>query len=76
MLPFSVVLLQEIHCYPIELFRYYGNAASHCYAKGTVTLLWKCNKLIITQQELLRYHGNAIWCIAHVTKENLICHII
>jgi hypothetical protein len=40
------------------------------------TLLWKCNKVIITQQELLRYHGNAIWCIDHVTKENLICHNI
>jgi hypothetical protein len=33
-------------------------------------------QLIITQQELLRYHGNAIWCIDHVTKENLICHIM
>jgi hypothetical protein len=29
-------------------------------------LLWKCNKLIVTQQELLRYYGNAIWCIDHV----------
>jgi hypothetical protein len=29
-----------------------------------------------TQQELLRYHGNAIWCIDHVTKKNLICHNI
>jgi hypothetical protein len=43
MLPFSVMLLQQIHCYPIELFRYYGNAATHCYATGTVTLQWKCN---------------------------------
>jgi hypothetical protein len=42
----------------------------------TVTLLWQCNKLIVTQQELLRYYGNAIWCIDHVTKANLICHII
>jgi hypothetical protein len=40
----------------------------------TVTSLWKCNELIVTQQEPLRYHGNAIWCIDHVTKENLICH--
>jgi hypothetical protein len=40
----------------------------------TVTLLWKCNELIVTQPELLRYYGNAIWCIDHVTKENLICH--
>jgi hypothetical protein len=30
--------------------RYYGNAATRCYATGTVTLPWKCNKLIITQQ--------------------------
>jgi hypothetical protein len=37
MLPFSVVLLQQIHCYPIGLLRYYGNATNsflcnrHCY---------------------------------------------
>jgi hypothetical protein len=42
---------------------------THYYTTGTATLPWKCNKLIITQQELLRYHGNAIWCIDHVTKE-------
>jgi hypothetical protein len=52
MLPFSVVLLQQIHCYAIGL-----------------ALPWKCNKLIVTQQELLRYYGNAIWCIGHATKE-------
>jgi hypothetical protein len=33
----------------------------------TATLLWKCNKLIVTQQELLRYYSNA-------TKD-LTCHI-
>jgi hypothetical protein len=38
-----------------------------CYS--TVTLLWKCNKLIVMQQELLRYYGNATGCIGHVTKE-------
>jgi hypothetical protein len=27
----------------------------------TITLLWKCNILIVTQQELLRHYGNAIW---------------
>jgi hypothetical protein len=42
--------MQQIHCYPTELFRYYGNAATR-YATGTVTLPWKCNKLIITQQQ-------------------------
>jgi hypothetical protein len=42
----------------------------------TVTLLWKCNKLIVTQQELLRYYGNVILCIGHATKENLICNIV
>jgi hypothetical protein len=37
MLPLSVVLLQQIHCYPIGLLRYYGNATNtllcnrHCY---------------------------------------------
>jgi hypothetical protein len=35
----------------------------------TVTLLWKCNKLIVTQQALLRFYGNAIGCIGHATKE-------
>jgi hypothetical protein len=49
---------------------------THCHTTGTITLLWKCNILIVTQQELLRYYGNAIWCIDHVTKENLICHNI
>jgi hypothetical protein len=47
---------------------------THCYTTGTITLLWKCSILIVTQQELLRYYGNAIWCIDHVTKENRICH--
>jgi hypothetical protein len=28
MLPFSVVLLQQIHCYPIGLLRYHGNATN------------------------------------------------
>jgi hypothetical protein len=37
-------------------------------------LLWKRPKLTVMQQALLRYYGNAIWCIDHVTKENLICH--
>jgi hypothetical protein len=26
----------------------------------TVTSLWKCNELIVAQQELLRYYGNAM----------------
>jgi hypothetical protein len=47
---------------------------AHCYTTWTITLLWKCNILSVTQHELLRYCGNAIWCIAHVTKANLICH--
>jgi hypothetical protein len=34
----------------------------------TVTLLWKCNELIVTQQELLRYYSNAT---THLT-----CHSI
>jgi len=32
---------------------------THCYATGTVTLLWKCYKLIVMQQALLCYYGNA-----------------
>jgi predicted transglutaminase-like protease len=32
----------------------------------TVTLLWKCNELIVTQQELLRYYSNA--------TQDLTCH--
>jgi hypothetical protein len=47
---------------------------THCYTSGTITLLYKCNILSVTQQELLRYYGNAKWCIDHVTKANLICH--
>jgi hypothetical protein len=34
----------------------------------TVTLLWKCNELIVTQQELLRYYSNA--------ANDLTCHNI
>jgi hypothetical protein len=49
---------------------------THCHTTGTITSLWKCNILIVTQQELLRCYGNAIWCIDHVTKENLICYNI
>jgi hypothetical protein len=56
MLPFSVVLLQQIHCYAIGLLRYYGNATNalspnchvtmempqtHCHATATITLLRK-----------------------------------
>jgi len=49
---------------------------THCYATGTVTLLWKCHKLVVMQQALSRYYGNATGCTDHVTKENLICHNI
>jgi hypothetical protein len=49
---------------------------THCYATGTVTLLWKYYKLVVMQQALLRYYWNATGCIDHVTKENLICHNI
>jgi hypothetical protein len=42
---------------------------THCYATGTVTLLWKCYKLIVMQQAVLRYYGNATGCIGHATKE-------
>jgi hypothetical protein len=55
MLPFSVVFVT------METLQ------THCYTTGTVTLLWKRYKLIVTQhtqQELLRYYGNVI------------CHII
>jgi hypothetical protein len=55
---------------PFTLLRYCTNPL---LCNRTVTLLWKCNKLIVTQQELLRYYGNAIWCIDHATEENLIC---
>jgi len=47
---------------------------THCYATGTVTLLWKWHKLVVMQQALSRYYGNATGCTDHVTKENLICH--
>jgi hypothetical protein len=47
---------------------------THYYTTVTITWLWKCNILIVTQQELLRHYGNAIWCINHVTTENVICH--
>jgi hypothetical protein len=35
MLPFSVVLLQQIHCYAILLLRYYGNVTTQCHATVT-----------------------------------------
>jgi hypothetical protein len=49
MLPFSVVLLQQIIVTQQELLHYYGNAI----------------KLIVTQHELLRYYGNAIYSVLH-----------
>jgi hypothetical protein len=51
---------------PLTPFCYYGNATTHCHATVTVTLLWKCYKLTVMQQALLRYYGNAI--------KDLICH--
>jgi hypothetical protein len=41
---------------------------TYCYATGTITLLWKCNKLTVMQQALLRYYGNAV--------KDLTCHNI
>jgi len=35
----------------------------------TVTLLWKCNELIVTQQGLLRYYSNAT---ADLTCHNIV----
>jgi hypothetical protein len=43
MLPFSVVLLQQIHC----------------HATVTITLLWKYNELTVMQQYPSRYYSNA-----------------
>jgi hypothetical protein len=42
---------------------------THCHATATVTLLWKCHKLIAMQQQLLRYYGNATGRIGHAAKE-------
>jgi hypothetical protein len=62
-------LLCNRHCYvTMEMHQ------THCYATVTAMLLWKWHKLVAMQQALSRYYGNAIWCIDHVTKENLICH--
>jgi hypothetical protein len=52
---------------PFTLSRYYGNATTHCHATVTVTLLWKCYKLTVIQQALVRYYGNAI--------KDITCHI-
>jgi hypothetical protein len=49
---------------------------THCFATVTVTLLWKCHKPTVMQQQLSRYYGNATGCIGHVTKENPICNNI
>jgi hypothetical protein len=68
--------MQQIHCYAYDCYVTMEMQQTHCYTTGTITFLWKCNKLIVTQQELLCFYGNAIWCIDHVTKENIICHII
>jgi hypothetical protein len=38
----------------------------------TVTLLWKCNELTVTQQELLRYYSNAT---KDLTCHNMFVHI-
>jgi hypothetical protein len=41
---------------------------THCYATGTVASLWKRYKLVVMQQALLRYYGNAL--------KDLTCHSI
>jgi hypothetical protein len=50
------------------MFRYYGNVTTHCHATVAATLPWKCYKLTVMQQALLRYYGNAI--------KDLTCHNI
>jgi hypothetical protein len=74
MLPFSVVLLQQIHCYPIGLLRYYGNASN--------SLLFNSNHHVTIVMQQTHYYSTvtitllwkSIWCIGHVTTENVICH--
>jgi hypothetical protein len=42
----------------------------------TVTLLWKCNELIVTQQELLRYYSNATTDLTcHNMKMLMLCEL-
>jgi hypothetical protein len=63
---------------------YCCNNNSHCHGNAPNSLLCSrhCHvtmemlQFIVIQQALLRYYGNAIWCIDHVTKVNLICHSI
>jgi hypothetical protein len=73
MLPFSLALLWKCNSWivarVVETFVF-------IVATITVTLLWKCIKLIVMQQYLSRYQGNAIWCIDQVTKESPICRNI
>jgi hypothetical protein len=54
MFPFSVVLLQQIHCYAIGLLRYYGNA--------TNSLLRNRNCYVTMEMQYGAYIG-------HATKE-------
>jgi hypothetical protein len=75
MLPFSVVLLQQIHCYTIGLLRYYGNA--------TNSLLPNSNCHVTMETPQTHCHATAtvtlLWkChqgpnISHAIKD-LICH--
>jgi hypothetical protein len=51
MLPFSVVLLQQIHCYTIGLLRYYGNA--------TNSLLRNRNCYVTTETPQTHCHATA-----------------
>jgi hypothetical protein len=60
---------QLLHCFEssplyIAHCRFHSNVSVYI-----VVLLWKCHKLIVMQQALLRYYGNATGCKGHVTKE-------
>jgi hypothetical protein len=56
------------YTYPTAVTIVMLTATNPLLCNMTVTLLWKCNELIVTQQELLRYYTNA-------TKD-LTCHNI
>jgi hypothetical protein len=42
----------------------------------TVTLLWKCNELIVTQQELLRYYSNATKALTCHNNEKMLVALL
>jgi hypothetical protein len=73
MLPFSVVLLQQIQCYPIGLLRYYGNASNSllCNSNHHVTIVMQQTHYYSTVTITLLWKCNMVRRSCYHGKRNM-----